>query len=113
MDDPLRRRPPEQTLRWVTESIGPGSRVASLRRLTEGGWHANHALTVIDRSGRAHRLVLRRWARLGWEQEDRDFTAEREAAVLELLAESPVPAPRIVAADPEGAVCDVPTLLTT
>ena len=33
--------------------------------------------------------------------------------MLELLAESPVPAPCIVAADPAGAVCDVPTLLTT
>ncbi len=31
--------------------------------------------------------------------------------MLELLFETPVPAPRLVAADPDGAVCDVPTLL--
>jgi aminoglycoside phosphotransferase (APT) family kinase protein len=113
MTDPLRRRPPERTLRWASESIGRGSRIASLRRLTEGGWHANHALTVIDHRGRAHRLVLRRWARPGWAADDPDFTAAREAAVLDLLADSPAPAPRLVAADPEGTVCDVPTLLLT
>jgi aminoglycoside phosphotransferase (APT) family kinase protein len=103
--------PPARTLLWVTETLGAGSRIASMRRLTPGGWHANHALTVIDGSGRAQRLVLRRWARPEWAVEDPDFTAAREAAVLELLADSPVPAPRLVAADPEGAVCDVPTLL--
>lgn len=113
VNDPLRRRPPERTLRWVEGSIGQGSRLASLRRLTLGGWHANHALTVIDRHETAHRLVLRRWARPEWAIEDPDFTAAREAAVLELLAESPVPAPRLVAADPDGKVCDVPTLLIT
>jgi aminoglycoside phosphotransferase (APT) family kinase protein len=113
LSDPRRRRPPERTLRWVIESLGAGSRISALRRLTEGGWHANHALTVIDGSGRARRLVLRRWARPEWIAEDPDFTATREAAVLELLADSPVPAPRLVAADPDGAVCDVPTLLVT
>jgi aminoglycoside phosphotransferase (APT) family kinase protein len=113
MDDPLRSRPPERTLRWATESVGPGSRLDSLRRLTQGGWHANHALTVVDRRGITHRLVLRRWARPEWAIEDPDFTAAREAAVLDLLAASPVPAPQLVAADPEGAACDVPTLLLT
>jgi aminoglycoside phosphotransferase (APT) family kinase protein len=33
--------------------------------------------------------------------------------VLDLLSRSSVPAPRVVAADPEAAVCDVPTLLLT
>jgi aminoglycoside phosphotransferase (APT) family kinase protein len=33
--------------------------------------------------------------------------------MLELLVDTPVPTPRLVAADPEGAVCDVPTLLIT
>src|SRR5215204_2373056 len=52
-------------------------------------------------------------ARPEWIVEDPDFTAEREATVLELLSDSPVPAPRLLAADPDGAVCDVPTLLIT
>jgi len=113
MSDPRRRRPPERALRWVTESLGAGSRIVSLRRPTAGGWHANHALTVVDRSGRAQRLVLRRWARPEWIVDDPDLTPAREAAVLELLADSPVRAPRVVAADPHGAACDVPALLIT
>lgn len=88
-----------------------GSRIASVRRLTLGEWHANHALTVVDRRGVAHRVVLRRWVRPEWSLEDPDFTAAREAGVLELLAASSVPAPRLVAADADAAVCDVPTLL--
>ena len=111
MSAELRRRPPERTLRWVTDSIGAGSRIASMRRLTEGGWHANHALTVVDRHGQPHRLVLRRWARPEWELEDPDFTAEREARVLELLSACSLPTPAVVAADPQAAACDVPTLL--
>lgn len=110
MRDALRGRPDERTMRWVAESIGVGSRVASLRRLTLGGWHVNHA-TVIDRDANAHRLVLRRWARPEWAVEDPDLTPGRERAVLELLATSTVPAPRLVAADPDAIVCDVPALL--
>lgn len=113
MSDPLRRRPSERTLRWTAEAVGTGSRIASLRRLTLGGWHANHALTVIDRRGGSHRLVLRRWVRPEWKLEDPDFTAEREASMLKLLSQAAVPTPCVVAADPEGAVCDVPTLLLT
>jgi len=113
MSTSRRHPPPESTLRWAAQSVGRGSRIVSIRAFAVGGWHANHALTIVDRHGTAHRLVLRRWARPEWAVEDPDFTAAREAAVLALLAGSPVPAPRPVAADPEGAVCDVPTLLLT
>ncbi len=76
-----------------------------------GGWHVNHAVTVIDCHANAHRLVLRRWARPEWAVEDPDLTAGRERAVLELLATSTVPAPLLVAADADAVVCDVPALL--
>ncbi|MFL5793767.1 MAG: phosphotransferase family protein [Actinomycetota bacterium] len=66
---------------------------------------------MADAAGAVHRVVLRRWARPGWAEEDPDFNAAREAAILELLAPTPVPAPVLVAADPDGAVCDVPALL--
>lgn len=111
--DPRRRRPPEQTLRWASAQLGRGSRIVALRRLTLGGWHANHAVTIIDGDDRVHRLVLRRWARPEWRIEDPDMTAQREARTLELLARSQVPAPLLVAADPDGEHCDVPTLLVT
>jgi 3-hydroxyacyl-CoA dehydrogenase len=68
-----------------------------------GGWHANHAIDVIDAGGTRHRLVLRRRARPQWALEDPDFTAAREAAVLELLSETPIPAPRLVTASAKWA----------
>jgi aminoglycoside phosphotransferase (APT) family kinase protein len=106
----LRRRPPASALGWAAAAFGPGSRVTAVRPLASA-WLANHALEVTDASGVLHRVVLRRWARPGWDEEDPDFDAAREAAVLELLAPTPVPAPALVAADPEAAVCDVPALL--
>jgi aminoglycoside phosphotransferase (APT) family kinase protein len=109
---PLRRRPPAVTLAWAAAAFGPGSRVVSVRPLPSA-WLANHALEVADATGAVHRLVLRRWARPGWDEEDSDFTAAREAAILELLAPTPVPAPAVVAADPDATVCDVPALLLT
>lgn len=105
--------PPEEALRWVLECIGPGGRIVSVRPLPGGTWHANHAIDAVDGKGRIQKLVLRRWARPGWELTDPDFTADRESRILELLAGTPVPAPRLVAADPSGAACDVPALLIT
>ena len=113
MRDELRRSPPAHTLRWAADAVDPGSRVSSVRRLTGGSWCATHAVTVVDRRGDSHRLVLRRWARPGWEIEDPDFSAAREALILDVLSDSDVPAPRVVAADTEALVCDVPTLLLT
>jgi aminoglycoside phosphotransferase (APT) family kinase protein len=110
--DVLRRRPPTQTLHWVTDVIGVGSRVVSVRPLPSS-WLANHAITVADRHDTRQRLVLRRWARPGWDLDDPDYSAQREATILELLADAAVPAPRLVAADAEGAVCDTPALLLT
>jgi aminoglycoside phosphotransferase (APT) family kinase protein len=106
----LRRRPPAAALGWAAAAFGPGGRVVAVRPLPSA-WLANHALEVADRAGTVHRVVLRRWARPGWDEEDPDFTAAREAAILELLAPTPVPAPALVAADPDAAVCDVPALL--
>jgi Ser/Thr protein kinase RdoA (MazF antagonist) len=108
----LRRRPPATALEWAAAAFGPGSRVVAVRPLASD-WLANHAVDVADRAGTVHRAVLRRWARPGWDEEDPDFTAAREAAVLDLLAPTPVPAPALVAADPDAAVCDVPALLLT
>jgi aminoglycoside phosphotransferase (APT) family kinase protein len=106
----LRRRPPAAALAWAAAPFGPGSRVVAVAPLASA-WLANHAVDVADAAGRVHRLVLRRWARPGWADEDPDFNAAREATVLELLAPTPVPAPALLAADPDADVCDVPALL--
>jgi aminoglycoside phosphotransferase (APT) family kinase protein len=108
----LRRRPPAAALAWAAAPFGPGSRVVAVAPLASA-WLANHAVDVADAAGRLHRLVLRRWARPGWDEEDPDFDAAREAAILELLGPTPVPAPALVAADPQAQACDVPALLET
>ncbi len=97
----------------MTGEVGPGSRIARAWRLRLGGWHVNHALDVVDAAGHAHRLVLRRWARAGWDADDADYTVQRETRVLGLLRPTQVPAPAMVAADPAGARCDVPAILLT
>jgi aminoglycoside phosphotransferase (APT) family kinase protein len=85
----------------------------SARRLRQGSWHVNHAVDVADSCDRIHRLVLRRWARPGWEVDDPDYTVEREMRVLGLLVRMPVPVPAVVAADPAGVDCGVPAILAT
>ncbi len=57
------------------------------------------------------RLVLRRWVRPGWEQDEPGATPAREAAVLGALATTDVPAPRLVAVDTDGTAAGVPALL--
>ena len=97
---------PPAALRWAQEAAG--ARVVAALPL-DSQWLANHLLVLGD----GRELVLRRWARPGWELDDPDLTAAREALVLERLAGTPVPAPELVAADPDAAACDVPALLIT
>ncbi len=99
-------------LNWVRDVSG-GGQILAVRLLRTGGWHANHAVTVLEPAGRERQLVLRRWARPGWDLEDPDLTASREAAVLGLLERAGLPTPRLIASDSLGAHCDVPALLTT
>jgi aminoglycoside phosphotransferase (APT) family kinase protein len=97
---------PPASLRWAQEQAG--ARVVAALPL-ESRWLANHLLVLAD----GRELVLRRWARPGWEADDPDLTAAREALVLDRLTDAPVPAPELVAVDAEAAACDVPALLMT
>jgi aminoglycoside phosphotransferase (APT) family kinase protein len=97
---------PPASLRWAEAQAGARA-VAALP--LESQWLANHLLVLAD----GRELVLRRWARPGWDEDDPDLTAAREARVLARLAETPVPAPELVAADADAAECDVPALLIT
>jgi aminoglycoside phosphotransferase (APT) family kinase protein len=97
---------PPASLRWA-EAQGGARVVAALPM--ESRWLANHLIVLAD----GRELVLRRWARPGWDDDDPDLTAAREALVLGRLADSEVPAPELVAADVDAATCDVPALLIT
>ena len=105
--------PSPEALSWAAHAAGHGFRVASWVLLPGTSFHANHALGLVGAGGATRELVLRRWAGAGWELTDAEFSARREAVILELLEPSPVPAARLVAADHNGAQCDVPALLMT
>lgn len=105
--------PPDRAaLAWTAAAVGPGARVRSVRPLGGGIAEATDALTVDDRAGRRHRLVLQRWIRPGWETDDPGFDPAKESAVLRALERTSVPAPRLVAVDPDGSIAGVPALLT-
>jgi aminoglycoside phosphotransferase (APT) family kinase protein len=97
---------PAASQRWAEAQAG--ARVVAALPL-ESQWLANHLLVLAD----GRELVLRRWARPGWDDDDPDLTAAREALVLERLNGTAVPAPELVAADVDAAECDVPALLMT
>jgi aminoglycoside phosphotransferase len=105
-------RPSRAALAWVAASAGPGARVRAVHRLGSGIAQATHALTIDEATGQRHRLVLQRWLRPGWEEDDPGFDPGKEAAVLEILAGGSIPVPRVVAVDPDGRGSGAPALLT-
>lgn len=100
--------PPPEALSWAAHAAGRSFRLASCVLLPGTSFHANHALGLVGAGGATRELVLRRWAGAGWELTDAEFSARREAVILELLEHSPVPAARLVAAGHNGAQCGVP-----
>ena len=99
----------EPVLRWIESSVGDGARVVSVRAMERASAEMHEI--AVEADGAGSRLVLRRYAdrsRLGT---DPFYDPANEALVLRLLEETAVPAPRLVAADLEPDVCDVPALL--
>lgn len=105
--------PPAKALDWVQRSLPPGSQIHSVKPLVGSRWHECHTLRIAGPSGEAYDLILRRWARPGWDSLDPDFDASREADVLRIVESLPLPTPHLIAADPAARWCDVPTLLIT
>jgi aminoglycoside phosphotransferase (APT) family kinase protein len=111
----LRSAPPAAALAWAAAAAGgDGAEIAAVRALEGGTSSAVHALDVVDRAGRSHALVLRRFVRPEWLAEEPD-AALREAAALDLAAGGDLPVPRLVALDPRGAAIGDgrPAVLTT
>lgn len=105
--------PPPETMAWVTEQLGAS--VLSVEPLYGGLSSAIHRLTletVGDEPGR--RVVLRRHTNTPW-MEREPYIPHHEARTLSLLRELDVgvAAPTLIAADPDGDRCDVPTIIMT
>jgi aminoglycoside phosphotransferase (APT) family kinase protein len=99
--------PPETVLGWVRDVVA--GRISSIRSMGVG----STTLHAIDAGDPPRRLVVRRFHDTARLRDDPWYVPANEAAVLELLDDTEVPAPRLLAADPHGRICDVPALLTT
>lgn len=108
----LRGPLPEAARAWIRDELGAGTRIVSIHPRSGGTSSAVHAVTVEDRAGTRQQLVLRRYVRSDWLEQEPDL-AEHEGRVLTLLESTPVDAPRLVAVDATGARCDVPAVLMT
>src|SRR3954447_4064621 len=99
--------PPETVLGWVRDVVG--GRISSIRSMGVGAT----TLHAIDAGEPPRRLVVRRFHDLARLRSDPWYVPANEALVLDLLDDTEVPAPRLLAADPYARICDVPALLTT
>ncbi len=98
-------------VRWIERAIGAGARLLSVEPMRTSSTQ-KHAIRV-EQEGSILELVLRRYhdpERLGI---DPFYDPLTEARALRLLEGSAVPAPRLVSADLDAEIFDVPTLLET
>lgn len=99
-----------RVLAWVGRVVGPGARVVHVAALARSST-LKDLFEVVRTDGSSVRLVLRRYHDRSRLADDPWYVPGNEAAALELLADTAVPAPRLYAADLAPAVCDVPALL--
>jgi aminoglycoside phosphotransferase (APT) family kinase protein len=104
--------PPREDLQWAVSEVGQGARILKLQPMALSST-AQHAIDVLDRSGRVHRLVLRRYVDSDRLANDPWYRPEQEVEALRIVAEADIPAPQLVAEDAGARTCDVPTLLVT
>lgn len=105
---PLKVPPSDEALEWVRSSVG-AARILGTSFLEGGCSHSNFKVIVAGSSATA--VVLRRWLRASWQDDEPTYDVERELATLEALEAAGFPAPRVIAADPDGQYCGAPALL--
>jgi aminoglycoside phosphotransferase (APT) family kinase protein len=97
----------EQVLRWVTDTVGGGARVAAVTGLREG---ANPWSLRFEPAGRVEAAVLR----LGDPADpDHRHRFATEVAALRVAGDHQLPAARLIATDLDGAAAGVLAVLTT
>lgn len=97
-------------LAWIERALGDGARVVRVVDMPASST-AKHRIEVALADGSERRLVLRRYHDAARRARDPWYAPANEAHALELLADTAVPAPRLVAADLDAAVCDAPAIL--
>lgn len=99
---------PPPTRSWIEHVTG--RRVISVAPLPGADTTSVELIRLVAPSGATIHAVLRRYTRPGFLAEEPD-RAEHEAAVLRLIAGTDVRAPQLIAVDPDGSECGVPTVL--
>lgn len=104
----LRGRPPAGALDWLLEQLG-ADKIIEVEALSGGTSSAVHRVRLGSRRGATLSVILRRYV-LDW-LADEPWTPGNEVHALRLLADSPVVAPRLLAADPDGVATGTPTVV--
>ena len=97
---------------WIERAAGSDAHVVAVETLAASSTRM-HRVTVVHGDGRREDLLFRRYHDAARRAADPWYVPAHEARALRLLAGTGVPAPRLLAADCEAAVCDEPALLET
>nr|WP_206323519.1 phosphotransferase [Streptomyces sp. HNM0574] len=100
------------TLDWVRRQLGYGERVVGAEVLRGGITAEVRRLGIRTPDGGTRHLVLRSFVEPFFVERAEEWMAD-EAEVLSLLAGTDVPAPALVAVDPDARCCEYPSLLMT
>jgi aminoglycoside phosphotransferase (APT) family kinase protein len=101
-----------ELLRWIARAVAPGARVVNERRVTGGSITVDTVDVAVGR-GRPQRLAVRRYVNRERLRTDPWYDPANEARVLEHLDQTAVHAPRLVAADLDGAPSRTPVIVTS
>jgi hypothetical protein len=102
---------PSSTRAWVEAALGAGASIVSVERL-KGGWSSEMRLLRVSCPSEMRSLVLRSFTKPFFVRHAEGLL-NREAAVLVLLAASPIPVASVIAVDARGEHCAFPSLLRT
>lgn len=94
---------------WVERSLPPGDRIGAVAAL-RGGWTSQMRRLDIEGQGEPYSLVLRSFVKPFYVKHAVGLLT-REAAILDLLADTEVPAARLHGVDAAAEHCDHPSLL--
>ncbi|MDQ6876582.1 MAG: aminoglycoside phosphotransferase family protein [Candidatus Dormibacteraeota bacterium] len=98
-----------RALAWAAACVAPQARVVRSTPIAGGMTGSVFALDVIDANARLHRLVLKLYT----PDPEEPASPKRESRILDLLRESDLTVPRVIAIDPQGLECEMPALLMT
>lgn len=98
------------TVAWIERAVGPRARAFRVEALPASST-SKHLVTLELADGTRRRVVLRRYPDADRPGRDLESVPAHEAVALRLMEGTDVPAPRLIAVDPDAAFCDVPALL--